>query len=139
MIPMLRTCVLAATLLAITISIVRAEDHAITLRLGSGSALRLERPFKTVLIGDPGVVEVRTQDDRSVILMPLNLGTTNVVFVDEQSIAIANVQVLVRSASAAHGAFARGQVADHRFRHPFCPLIGLLAGDSGSTAKLERL
>jgi Flp pilus assembly secretin CpaC len=138
MIPMLRTCVLA-TLLAITNSIVWAEDQAITLRLGAGSALRLERPFKTVLIGDPGIVEVRNQDDRSVILMPLNLGTTNVVFVDEQSIAIANVLVLVRSASAAGGAVARGQFADHRFRQPFCPLMGLLAGESGSTAKLERL
>jgi Flp pilus assembly secretin CpaC len=140
MIPMLRTCVLAAALLAIANSIVWAEDQAITLRLGSGSALRLERPFETVLIGDPGIVEVHTQDDRSVILVPLNVGTTNVVFVDRQSIAIANVRVLVRSASAAGGAVvAPGQIADDRFGQAFCPLMGLLAGESGSTAKLERL
>ena len=68
------------------------------MRLGAGSALMLELPFKTVLIGDLDVVDVRAQGDRSVILVPLDLGATNVVFVDEQSIAIANVRVVVTQA-----------------------------------------
>jgi hypothetical protein len=41
---------------------------------------------------------VRAQNDRSVILEPLSLGTTNIVFVDERSIAITNVGVLVYDA-----------------------------------------
>jgi Flp pilus assembly secretin CpaC len=98
MIPMLRTCLLAAALLPITHSISRAADQEITLKLGAGSTLMLERQFKTVLIGDPDVVDVRAQGDRSVILVPLDLGATNVVFVDEQSIAITNVRVLVTQA-----------------------------------------
>jgi|HubBroStandDraft_3_1064219.scaffolds.fasta_scaffold383646_2 Flp pilus assembly secretin CpaC len=98
MIPMLRACLLAAALLPITHSISGAADQEITLRLGAGSTLMLERPFKTVLIGDPDVVDVRAQGDRSVILVPLDLGATNVVFVDEQSIAIANVRVVVTQA-----------------------------------------
>ena len=97
MIPMLRACLLAAALLPITHSISGAADQEITLRLGAGSTLMLERPFKTVLIGDPDVVDVRAQGDRSVILVPLDLGATNVVFVDEQSIAIANHGFLYRA------------------------------------------
>jgi hypothetical protein len=40
------------------------------------------------------------RSDRSVILEPLDLGATNLVFVDERSIAIANIQVLICDASA---------------------------------------
>src|SRR5579863_8645790 len=57
-----------------------ATDQTITLTLGTTSSLLLARPFKTVLIGDPDVVDVVTRDDRSVIFEPLNPGTTNVIF-----------------------------------------------------------
>jgi len=60
----------------------------------------LERPFKTALIGNPDVVDVRTQSDRSVLLEPRNSGTTNIVFIDEQGKVISNLTVLVRSARA---------------------------------------
>jgi len=77
-----------------------AADQTITLRLGTGSPLALERSFKTVLIGDPDVVDVHTRNDRSVMLEPLNPGATNLVFVDEGSIAIANIRIVVSGASA---------------------------------------
>jgi Flp pilus assembly secretin CpaC len=91
---MLRACLLGISLLAATNSMALAADQ-ITLRLGAMSALTLERPFATVLVGDPFVVDVHEQSDRSVILEPLDLGATNVVFVDARSIAIANIKVLV--------------------------------------------
>jgi Flp pilus assembly secretin CpaC len=95
MTPMLRACVLGVILLLTTISVTWAADQTIALKLGVGSPLILERPFKTVLIGDPDVVDVHTRNDRSVILEPLDIGATNLVFVDERSIAIANVRILV--------------------------------------------
>jgi Flp pilus assembly secretin CpaC len=49
-----------------------AADQTITLRLGTGSTLTLERPFKVVLIGDPDVVDVHERGDRAVALEPLN-------------------------------------------------------------------
>jgi Flp pilus assembly secretin CpaC len=91
---MFRVCLLGISLLAATSSLALAEDR-ITLRLGSVSALNLERPFETILIGDPFVVEVHEQSDRTVILEPLDLGATNVVFVDARNFAIANVRILV--------------------------------------------
>ena len=92
--------IFVAALLLTPISIAWAADQTIILRLGAGSTLRLERPFKTVLIGDPNVVDVLTQNDRSVILQPLNLGATNIIFLDETSIAITNVGILVYKAIA---------------------------------------
>jgi Flp pilus assembly secretin CpaC len=108
MIPMLRACLLAAALLPITDSALWAADQTITLRLGAGSALTLERPFKTVLIGDPDIVDVRTQGERAVILVPLDLGATNLVFLDQDSVAIANFRVEVRAAGANRAADGDG-------------------------------
>ncbi len=96
----LRACALAVALLLSSISATWAADQTITLRLGAGSTLGLERAFKTVMIGDPRVVDVRTYSDRSVILEPLSVGATNLVFVDDQSIAIANVRIIVCNAGA---------------------------------------
>ena len=73
---------------------------SVTLELGAGSTVMLDRPFKTVLIGNPGVVDVHTQSDRSVQLEPRNSGTTNVVFIDGQGMVISNLTVVVRSARA---------------------------------------
>lgn len=95
---LLWACFVEVALLLITASATWAADRSITLRLGTGSSLALEKPFKTVLIGDQGIVNVRTQNDRSVILEPLSLGATNIIFVDERSIAITNVGVLVCNA-----------------------------------------
>jgi Flp pilus assembly secretin CpaC len=91
--------IFAVTLLLIPSSLAWAADQTIILRLGAGSTLLLERPFKTVLIGDPNVVDVLTQSDRSVILLPRNLGSTNIIFLDERSIAITNVRILVYGTS----------------------------------------
>ena len=82
-----------------------ATDQTITLTLGTGSAILLERPFKTVLIGDPNVVDVVTRDDLSVMFEPLNPGATNVIFIDERSIAITNVGILVCEAGATRIAY----------------------------------
>jgi Flp pilus assembly secretin CpaC len=89
------TRVIALALLLTTIPVARAADQTITLRLGAPTALALERSFKTVLIGDPNIVDVHTLNDRRVTLEPLNLGATNLVFIDGGSIAITNVRIVV--------------------------------------------
>ena len=85
----------ALALFATTASLTWAADRTIILKLGATSVLLLERPVKAVLIGDPSVVDVLTGGDRSVILQPLKLGETNIIFLDERSIVITNVGVLV--------------------------------------------
>lgn len=95
----------ALSVLLATITESWATDQTITLTLGTGSAFSLERPFKSVLIGDPNVVDVVTHDDRSVIFEPLNPGATNVIFVDERSIVIINVGIRVCEAGATRIAY----------------------------------
>ncbi|WP_170991848.1 pilus assembly protein N-terminal domain-containing protein [Bradyrhizobium elkanii] len=70
-------------------------DQAIILGLGASTALRLEQEFKTILIGDPNIVDILERSDRSVILQTLHLGATNVIFLDARSIVIANFRILV--------------------------------------------
>ncbi len=90
-----RTCTMALVLLLTTISVACAADQTITLRLGAPTALALERPFNTVLIGDPNIVDIHTLNDRRVTLEPLYLGATNLIFVDDGGIAITNVRIVV--------------------------------------------
>jgi Flp pilus assembly secretin CpaC len=79
---------------------IEAARPSVTLEVGAGSTFMLERSFRTVLIGNPDIVDVQTRSDRSVRLEPLNSGTTNLIFVDEQGKVITNLTVVVRSARA---------------------------------------
>jgi hypothetical protein len=47
-----------------------AADQTITVRLGAKTALALERPFETVPMGDPNIVDVHTLSDRRVAFPP---------------------------------------------------------------------
>ena len=78
----------------------KTAPSSVTLELGAGSTVMLERPYKTVLLENPDVVEVQTQNERSVLLKPLSPGSTNLVFIDEQGIVITNLAILVRNARA---------------------------------------
>jgi Flp pilus assembly secretin CpaC len=98
--PCIPAFALALGLLVTAISVAWAMDQTITLELGAGSAVMLERPFQTVLIGDPDIVDVQTQGERSAVLKPLNPGATNLVFVDAAGIAIANMKIRVCRAGA---------------------------------------
>jgi len=79
---------------------VEAERPGVALELGAGSTVMLERPFKSVLIGNPEVVDVQAQNERSVLLKPLSLGTTNLIFIDYRGIVITNLTIMVRNARA---------------------------------------
>jgi|SRR6185312_612301 Flp pilus assembly secretin CpaC len=77
---------------------IKAARASINLELGAGATVTLERPFSTALIGDPAVIDFQVRDERSVLLRPLGLGATNLVFVDEQGMVIANLTIVVRNA-----------------------------------------
>jgi Flp pilus assembly secretin CpaC len=97
--------IIALIFFAATFSPSWAADPPIVLGLGTPSALLLERPFKTIWIGDPNIVDVLKRSNRSVILQPRNLGATNVIFLDERSIVVANVGILVCKAATSDIAY----------------------------------
>jgi Flp pilus assembly secretin CpaC len=94
----LRQCVLGAVLLLAMLPIARASNEAITLGVGGGSELTIARPFDTILVGNPDVVEVHPRNDRTVLLKALSIGASNIVFLDARSIVIDNIRVIVSDA-----------------------------------------
>ena len=92
---------LVAALLALAMPAAEAQDRAVTLRIDMPSRLALERAFETVMVADPEIADVRTDDDRSVVIEPHHPGVTNLIFVDMAGRVIANVRVTVCEAAAA--------------------------------------
>jgi Flp pilus assembly secretin CpaC len=84
----------------------RAEDDGIELGVGTSFRLFVEKAFTTVIIGDPLILDVRTDDDRSVVVEPLSAGVTNLIFVDARGVVIANVRVSVCGVSPPYGCAA---------------------------------
>jgi Flp pilus assembly secretin CpaC len=105
---------IAFAVLVETLSLARATDKTIILAIGTeGTTLMLERPFSTVLIGDPDVVDVLAQGDRSALVQPQGLGGTNIVFLDAGNIAIANVRVVVCETAARRISFGDQSECGH--------------------------
>jgi Flp pilus assembly secretin CpaC len=94
-----RTFALWAALFLATISATWAADQTIDMKIGFRSSLVLDRAFETVLIGDSNVVDVHTPDNRLVVLEPLAPGATNLIFLDDQNIVIANIALSVRQSA----------------------------------------
>ena len=91
----LRKIVLTAMLLFSTPAGALAGNDPVALAVGSEFRLFLNRAFATVIIGDPLVVEIRTDDEQSVVIEPLKAGATNLVFIDAEGKVTANVRVSV--------------------------------------------
>jgi Flp pilus assembly secretin CpaC len=91
-----------------TIGTARAADDTVTLGLGAASRLQLGQAFATVLVGDPAVVDVRTDDDRSVVIEARHAGVTNLVFIDARGLVTANIRVSVSPDNTAHAVRSDG-------------------------------
>jgi Flp pilus assembly secretin CpaC len=107
-----RILALGASLLLTAGPAARAQDQAVVLEFGIDSTLVLDRPFDTILIADSDIVDVHPRNDRSIVMEPLNSGSTNLIFLDNQHIVIANVPILVRkSGPAASTTLPAGELA----------------------------
>jgi hypothetical protein len=88
-------------LLAMLSSASLAEDiegKTVNLTLGKYLPMRIDKPFKTILISDPKVVDLLAQTDKAVILHPLASGATTVMFLDADNLPIYNLDVVVTDA-----------------------------------------
>jgi Flp pilus assembly secretin CpaC len=93
--PRIRELAVAAILLFGAIAGARAEDDGVALGTGDAFRLFIEKAFATVIVGDPTILDVRTDDDRSVTIEPLKAGVTNLVFVDAHGMVTANIKISV--------------------------------------------
>jgi Flp pilus assembly secretin CpaC len=90
---------LFGAILLVMTSAASAGDREVTLSLGNPSRLALGRMFDTVIVANPMILDVSTDDDQSVLIQPRNPGVTNLVFVDAQGRVIANYRVTVCEAA----------------------------------------
>jgi Flp pilus assembly secretin CpaC len=72
-----------------------AQDRAVQFGIGSQFRLFLDKTFETVIVSDPLVVDVHTDDDQSILVEPLKAGVTNLVFVDARGMVTANIKISV--------------------------------------------
>jgi Flp pilus assembly secretin CpaC len=91
----IRELAIATILLLSTIPGALAQDRSVALAVGTESRLFLDKAFDTVILGDPRVADVRTDDNQSVVIKPLKAGVTNLVFVDARGVVTANIVVSV--------------------------------------------
>src|SRR5260221_7100270 len=105
--PRIRGLAAAAILLPTVTTGAMAQDDAVALDAGTASRLFLKVAFATVIIADPAIVDVRTDDARSVVIEPLSPGETNLVFVDARGVVTANVRVSVCAAPPSNGCPSR--------------------------------
>ncbi len=110
MLSLIRTGFMGMIVLLTVMPAARAVDQTVTLTVGNNSVIKLDREFETVIIGDPDIVDVHSQGDRLVVLEPLRFGASNIIFVDKDSIAIANVRVFV--CHVVRSAFRQGSDCD---------------------------
>ena len=69
--------------------------QTVDLRPNFISTFTVDKPFKTVLIGNPKIVEATAETDRTVVLTPRDVGETNIIFLDERNIQITSINVVV--------------------------------------------
>lgn len=95
MIANLRACARVLVLLLSTAASARAADRTVILELGAGSLVQLDRPFEQVLVDGTGVVEIHALAEGAVMLEPLKLGTSTLVFLDDDNMVISNIRIMV--------------------------------------------
>lgn len=76
------------------------RSPSVDVELGTTTRIEIARPFSRVLIGDPRVIDFQSQGERSLLLRPLGVGSTNLVIIDEKGIVITNLTIFVRDAEA---------------------------------------
>jgi len=76
---------------------VQAEDDVDLLRVYMNHArvLKLDRPVAKVIIGNSMVADATVADPMTIVLTGRSFGTTNLVLLDKEGVAIADERVLV--------------------------------------------
>jgi Flp pilus assembly secretin CpaC len=74
---------------------VEREATTITITLDFARVLTFNRSARTIIIGNPGIIDGTLSDDRTIVLTGKAFGTTNVIILGEGGEEIANLAVNV--------------------------------------------
>jgi hypothetical protein len=69
--------------------------QGIQLQTGLSTTIKIGRPFRTIHITNPDIIDALPISDQSAILVPKAVGATNIDIIDEHSVRIASVNIFV--------------------------------------------
>jgi Flp pilus assembly secretin CpaC len=69
----------------------------VDLTIDFATVLKLDRPAKTIVIGNPGIADASVQDGTTVVLTGKAAGTTNMIILDDKGAEVANETLRVAS------------------------------------------
>lgn len=74
---------------------VATEIQAIQLKTDQAHILRLDRPVKSVIIGNDAVADAVMQDPKTIVLTGRNNGVTNLVVMDKDGATLLDEKIMV--------------------------------------------
>ena len=75
-------------------------SESVQLTPGFSRLLRFDRPIKTVVVGNPEIVDARAQTDRAIVLVGKAAGITNLIVLDEATREVLSTLVVVGARDA---------------------------------------
>jgi len=72
-----------------------SRGSLINLSLGVAVLHKTDRPFASIVVGDPKVIEVTAVTDRTVTLVPIAPGLTNVLFLDDKGDQAGDLRIFI--------------------------------------------
>lgn len=79
------------------LTVLPQPTQTINMTVGTSTTVAVKRPFKTIHIIDPSVVDARAETDQRFTLLPKSAGQTTINILDENSNQIASVGIVVAS------------------------------------------
>jgi len=77
-----------------------ASDDTVIVTVDRAKIFRIAKPARTVIIGNPSIVDATVEDERTLILTGKSFGVTNIIILDETGNPIVDRTVVVRGHEA---------------------------------------
>jgi len=74
------------------------SNNVIPLRVGYASVLLLDKPVRTIIIGDPKITEATVQNEKTVVLTAKATGKTDVIIFDDKNNQMFSAKIEVGAA-----------------------------------------
>lgn len=71
------------------------EIQTIQIKTDQAHILRLDKPVKSIIIGNDAIVDAMMQDAKTIVLTGRNNGVTNLVVMDQNGVTMLDEQVMV--------------------------------------------
>lgn len=118
--------IMAATVQVIAAPTASAED--LVVRYDQSQLLRLPRPVKEIIIGNPSIADVTVQSTNLLVVTGKAFGTTNVIVLDAERNVIQNQRIVVTRDATSHVSIFKGAKRETYSCSPNCN-PALVAGD----------